>query len=204
MSTRLTAIHPLRVSVPLAVVLLCGCAGQPREPVPERIAAPPPGDLQLVEVRQDPQAHVGAPVRWGGTVIGSGRDADGNVRVQVVERRLDDAGRPLPGSPSDGRFVIRAAPDVNPDLYARGNDVTVAGTLDTPVDARVGDGTARLPVVRVEAFMLWGPYWRTDPWYPYGHGVWFPYGHGAPWYGPYRHFGPGHLPPHLHHPHGWW
>jgi outer membrane lipoprotein len=182
-------------------LLQAGCAGLEPEPVPEAIVIPPAGDLQLVEAGQSPDDHLGTRVRWGGTIIRVERDASGNSRVEVVERRLDDTGRPLPGSPSDGRFIILAAPSVDPDLYARGGEVTVAGVLADAVDGRIGDAPTRLPVVRVEQFVRWEPRWRSHPYYY------------DPWYGPHYRFGVGighgfHHPYHpgfWHHPyyHGW-
>jgi len=195
MGTRFGATNG--VCAVLAAALLAGCAGAPPQPVPEAVRSAPPGDLQLVEARQDPQRHLGARVRWGGTVIRVERDATGNARVEVLERRLDEDGRPLPGAPSDGRFVVFAAPSVDPDLYRRGAELTVAGVLEPPVEGRVGTATVELPVVRVEAFQRWARRWSHHPYHydPY----YDPYYH--PWYGPRVRFGVGvgirHL--HLHH-----
>ena len=156
---------------------------------------PPPGDLQLVEARQAPERHRGARVRWGGTVVATRRDDAGNTRVEVVERRLDDRGRPRPGSASDGRFVILAAPEVDSSLYLRGNEITVAGILDGTVDGSIGEQPQHFPVVRVEDFVRWESRW--------------PYHAYDPWYGPRVRFGVGigHYRHHHGHYHGhpyWW
>lgn len=185
------------LALALAALLLTACAGVAPEPVPEAITVAPPGDLQLVEALQAPDRHRGARVRWGGTIIGVERDEPGNARVEVLERRLDDGGRPLPGSASDGRFVILAAPSVDPALYERGGDVTVAGVLEQAVDGRIGDRPVRLPVVRVEQFVRWEPRWRDHPYYH------------DPWHGPHVRFGVGighggfYHPGYWHHPHGY-
>ena len=186
---RATARRAARCAALALPVLLAGCAGAPERPVPQAIREPPGGDLQLVEARQAPERYIGSRVRWGGTVVWVQRDAGGIATVEVLERRLDAGGRPLPGSASDGRFVIRAAPDVDSSLYRRGNDITVAGTVEAVIDGRIGDETVRLPVVRVDAFALWPPLYHPDPWYPYG----YPYRYGYdPWfYGPRAHFGIG-------------
>ena len=123
---------------------------------------------------------MGTAIRWGGHVIDVVRDDSGNARVQVLERRLDGDGRPLPGSPSDGRFIIEATPSVDPDLYTPGAAITVAGTITGVLDASVGNVRVRLPVVRVREFMHWEDAWGGDP-----------YGYPAPWYGPRVHFGVG-------------
>lgn len=183
----------LLAALVLAALVLSGCAGVQPQPVPERITRPPTGDLQLAEVRGAPERFLGSPVRWGGTVIEVERDAAGNARVQVLERRLDGEGRPIPGSASDGRFLILAAPDVDPDLYPRGAELTVAGTVREQQSVRIGDRSVAVPRVQVEVFQRWEPVWQASPYddpyyYPYP----YPYPwYGPPWYGPRVRFGVG-------------
>ena len=110
----------------------------------------------------------------------------------MLERRLDDRGRPLPGSPSDGRFAIRAAADEDPERYRRGNEITVSGTVEGSVASRIGNEQQRLPLVRVQTYVLW-----PRRWYP-------PYDYDPWYYGPRWHLGigVGHLHRHyrpLHH-----
>jgi len=178
----------------LAALLLGACATVPQQPVPQDIRHPPAGDLQLVEARQDPERHLGSTVRWGGTVVAVERDAGGNARVEVLERRLDEDGRPLPGSASDGRFVIRAAPEVDQSIYRRGSEITIAGTLEGVTDGRIGEEAVRLPVVRVHNFVQWPSYWRRYPYaYPYPlYYPYSPYGYDPWFYGP--RIGPGPFP----------
>lgn len=188
--------RPRSVDLPgvlaLTALVLSGCAGMQPLPVPERITQPPTGDLQLAEVRGDPARFVGSPVRWGGTVLEVEHDAAGNARVQVVERRLDGEGRPIPGSASDGRFLILATPEVDPDLYPRGAEITVAGTVREQQSVRIGDRTVAVPRVQVEVFQRWEPVWQTSPYDdPYYYPWYGPPWYGPPWYGPRVRFGVG-------------
>lgn len=148
----------------LAVPLLAGlggCAGL-APPLPAGIAAPPPGNLQLVEVLRDIPAHVGARVRWGGNVVLVTAEAGGARRIEVLERKLDAGGEPIQYSPSDGRFVIRAAPSVDPARYAIGAEITVAGTVRGAVKDSTG---ATVPLVEVASFVDWAPpvYYQYQP-----------------------------------------
>ena len=182
-------------SVVLALVLvgssalsaLSGCVATAPEPIPAAIHLPPRGDLQLVETSAHPAAHAGASVRWGGNVIAIERDSAGNALIQVIERRLDADGRPVAGSPSDGRFMIKATAAVDRNFYARDRLITVAGTLDGSATVQVGEKTLAIPLVHVNEFMLWlpnirddGPYWGYYDDYRYG-----------PGYGPHIGFGLG-------------
>ena len=130
---------------------------------------PPPGDLQLVEALAKPATHTGAAVRWGGNVIHVEHDNVGNAAIQIIERRLDAQGRPLEGSPSDGRFVIKATAEVDADFYARDRLITVFGTIVGTASTQVGDSSQSLPVIRVRDFMLWLPRWRDEPGWHHDH-----------------------------------
>jgi len=164
----------------MCISALSGCALPESRPIPAVILTPPPGDLQLIETSADPQKHAGATVRWGGNVIHFERDGAGNALIQVVERRLDADGRPIEGSASDGRFMIKATADVDPEFYARDRIITVSGTIDGGVTARIGEQTLSMPVVHVSEFMLWLPRYRYDPYWRH---------YDDHWYGPRVRFG---------------
>lgn len=164
-----------------ALSVLAGCALPVADPIPGAITTPPAGDLQLIETQVDPKAHTGKRVRWGGNVIQVNRDAAGTASIQVIERRLDAEGRPIEGSVSDGRFMIKAAAGVDPQFYSRDRLITVAGTIDGAVTAHTGASEKTMPLVRVSEFMLWLPQWRHDPYWR----------HDDRWYGPRIHFGVG-------------
>lgn len=180
------------------VVLLSGCAGM-GQPIPDAIRTPPAGNLQLAEVVGDPERFVGRAVRWGGEVMLVRRDGAGNALVEVLGRRLDDRGEPYAGGPSDGRFHIRASPEVDPELYRDGTAITVAGTVSGTSPAI--ESASRVPLVEVSAFMSWGPTWYPAPYYWHPHYPYYHYPYGYP-YGYHFGFRHHHYPFH-HHPY-WW
>ncbi|MGI9334666.1 MAG: Slp family lipoprotein [Gammaproteobacteria bacterium] len=163
----------------LVALLLSGCAAAPK-PLPEAIAQPPSGDLQLVEVTRDPESFAGSPVRWGGSVLsvtatGEKEAGEGAFHVEVVGRTLNRGGKPRLGSGSDGRFVILAPTAKDAEQYRAGDLITVAGTVLGATDGHIGDQPATFPLIRVSDHYRWreDPY-AWDPYYPYGH---YPYGH---------------------------
>jgi outer membrane lipoprotein len=189
----------LIISALVCLTALGGCALPASRVTPPSIVQPPPGDLQLVEALARPQAHAGATVRWGGNIIHVAHDSVGNATIQIIERRLDAQGRPLEGSPSDGRFVIKASAEVDPAFFARDRLLTVFGTIEGTVNTQVGDSTQSLPVVRVRDFMFWLPRWHDDPWHydPWHYDPWWHHGHHR--YGPNVRFGVGISNFHHHH-----
>ncbi len=74
----LAARHLFLLSVIVAATgLLAGCT-------PKVVRDMPPGDVQLTQVRHDMDGHVGAVVRWGGSII-SVENLEGMTRVEVLE-----------------------------------------------------------------------------------------------------------------------
>ena len=166
-----------RLGTLLAALWLTGCAIG--EPLPESITKAPAGNVQLVEVLRNVPAAVAAEtrVRWGGSVVELADEGAGVTRIEVLERKLDVGGRPLYYGPSDGRFVVRAAPDVDPWRYRIGSEITVAGAVEGAVQTSNGE---LAPVVRVRDFVRWrppAPIYRPYPWY-YDDPLWGP----GPWY----------------------
>lgn len=168
-------MFPALVAILIIGPLVVGCAGIPKE-----IRQAPPGDLQLSEVRSQPEAHLGALVRWGGGIV-SVDNGERETWVVVVGRPLDFSGRPKDTDQSPGRFLARFDGFLDPATYAEARELTVRGHLEVPQTRRVGDYPYLYPVLRVESSQLWEPlpkyppgYWRHpfydpwyDPWYPY-------------------------------------
>jgi outer membrane lipoprotein len=189
-------MSPMRTHLLFVVAtaaLLGGCATA----IPEAIRTAPPTDVQLAEVRGEPQRFVGSTVRWGGT-IASVRNLPQTTRIEVVGRRLDTDGRPLEEDQSAGRFVAEVEGFLDPTVFDKGREVTVRGRIESAVQERIGDHLYTYPLMRVEHLYLWAPrpppvgpypyyydpFWY-DPWYPWG----WPY---HPWRYPYPY-----------HPRGW-
>jgi len=163
----------------LVVFLLSGCAGTYEEtPIPESISQAPPGNLQLIEAMRQPELHQGTRVRWGGSVITILNGAEGITEIEILERRLDEQGRPSDQGSSDGRFLVRASQQVDADLYQVGSQVTVAGIFKKLQQHRVGNATQSLALVEVSDFIQWDdPY----PDYRYRYYYYPPY-YGRPFY----------------------
>lgn len=158
-----------------AVLLLAGCAAL-RRPLPADITRPPPRNLQLTEVQADIRAYRGAHVRWGGTVVQVAAAAGGATRVEILDRTLDAAGRPIMRPASNGRFIVEAAPKAKVRIYRIGSLVTVAGVVGGAARSSLG---RRVPVVRVAHVVRWRWQPSSVPAYPcYGSPWWY----GMPWH----------------------
>ena len=164
-----------RPSAPiLAGLLLSACVG-----VPQEIRNAPPGDLQPEVVRQQPDAHLGDRVRWGGQIVAV-ENEENETWVVMVARPLGFAGRPKDTDQSPGRFLARFEGFLDPATYKAERELTVSGRLEAPQTRSVGNYAYLYPVLRVEQSRLWEP----QPEYPPGYRS-YPY--YDPWYHPWHH-----------------
>jgi len=154
-------------------LFLTGCAT-----IPSAVRETPPGDLQLGEVRDNVNAHRDTLVRWGGTIVGV-ENKDNETWIAVSELKLDGSGRPKRNSPSAGRFLIRESGSHDPEIYAKGREITAVGVLADELKSSDGNQPHSLPVIKASEHKLWGPN-RRNSYYPdsYRYGYYPYYQHG--------------------------
>jgi len=153
-------------------VLAAGCAAQ----APPFVREPMPDNPALMQVSADTGAYAGRKVRWGGSIEQLENQAQ-ETWLEIVERPLDDNGRPRESDQSGGRFIVKIPGFLDPVIYARGRDITVTGSIDGDSRRKIGDFDYRYVVVNAASAHLWpplipapamyyDPFWY-DPWYPY-------------------------------------
>jgi outer membrane lipoprotein len=173
-------------------LIFSACATPPQD----AISVPPPVELTLSQVRSDVARYVNQRVRWGGTIVAvENRSRD--TYLEIVARTLDTYGRPRPSGESLGRFIARADGFLDPAIYSRNREITVAGTVEAKLTRAVGEYPYDYVVVHVDTRKLWeprltppyyrdpfydpfyDPFWpgRPGPWYP-----WYPWPPGYPYY----------------------
>jgi len=161
----------------LAAALLGGCASV----VPEDIRTAAPGKVQVVDVREHPQQYRNAVVRWGGIIVSTRNERDHTI-IEIVERDLDQEGRPRPVDRSQGRFLAKVSGFLDPAIYKPEREVTVRGRVEAVVEQSIGEYRYSYPVVLAEDAYLWQP--RLAPTrYPYNDP--FFYDPWSPWGWPY-------------------
>ncbi len=161
----------------IAAVLLGGCASV----VPEAIRNAAPGNVQIAQVREQPQQYRGTVVRWGGNIVSTRNERDDTV-IEVIARDLDSDGRPLEGDRSLGRFLVKAQGFLDPAIYKPERELTVRGPIEGVVEQAIGEYPYRFPLIQADSVYLWKPrpppqahprypYYDPffyDPWYPWG------------------------------------
>jgi outer membrane lipoprotein len=141
-------------------LLLSACTG-----LPPAIENAPAEKLSYGEVNLDINRYQDAPVRWGGVIIDVENQAQSSL-MQVVFYPLGFDGRPQLYKLGEGRFVIKSPEFLDPAVYTKNKEVTVAGTITGNIERRVGKRVVRVPLVSATAIHLWPPYVNNyNPYY---------------------------------------
>jgi outer membrane lipoprotein len=103
--------------------------------------------------------------------------------VQVLYYPLNYYGRPDLTKLNEGRFVIKSPEFLDPAIYTKKKEITVAGKLNGEIERTVGKKTIRVPLISSTVTHLWP---EIDRNYYYGYGGYggfgYPYYYGYPYY----------------------
>lgn len=133
-----------------------------------------------------------AQVRWGGQIVATEPQAQ-QTCFFVLKKPLDSQARPERNATSTGRFVACKQGFYDPEVFRKGRELTVTGTLNGTVQHKIGQYDYTYAKVDASTVYLWkkrpkytGPYEPFGPWYggfgPYWGPGWGPWGFG-PWGG---------------------
>jgi outer membrane lipoprotein len=150
--------------------------------------------LTFSEVLKNPDAHQGKIVVWGGEIVKTENQKDGTTLVEVLQRPLYGNDEPEAAEPSAGRFLVRANQFLDPRIYDKDREITVAGEILGSRTRLLGEMQYQYPLIQSEELHLWDarypaypspyyypyyprPYYYYDPWWDYP-----PYYYSYPYY----------------------
>ncbi|MDT8448888.1 MAG: Slp family lipoprotein [Wenzhouxiangellaceae bacterium] len=136
-----------------ALAVAAGCASSPFD---GRDAS----GLSPAEALENPD-RVGAPVLWGGRVVGIVNAGD-HTDLEVIALPLAYGDRPRRNADGGARFVIRQPGFLEPMTYAPGRFVTAYGIFSGIEKRAVGDFPVDHPVLESEQLELWPVDPNTD------------------------------------------
>jgi len=155
-----------------AIALLGGCVTVPQ---------PLQGNYTNITTASAQQGGAGGTiVRWGGEIIKT-EPGPQETCFYILSRPLDSQARPTRGNEGEnqGRFVACRTGFYDPEVFTRGRELTVTGTVHGTVTQKVGDYDYAYPCVEANVVYLW-PKRVANYGYP---GYYDPYW-GGPWGGP--------------------
>jgi outer membrane lipoprotein len=165
----------MRLYLLLACLALSACVG-----LPSAVRDVPVKDVSYSEASEHLNSYKDVAVRWGGVIIDVDNEENFTL-VQVLSYPLNFYGRPQLTKPSEGRFVIKSSEFLDPAVYAKDREITVAGALEGDIQRMIGKKAVQLPLLSSTAVYLWPVYQNS----PYGYG----YGYGGYGFSPFFGYG---------------
>lgn len=162
----------------LLYLLLSACST-----LPSAIEDAPLYDISYSQAIQNISNYKEAPVRWGGVIIDVENEQNFSL-VQVLYYPLNSYGRPRLDEPNEGRFLIKSTEFLDPAVYAKDKEITVAGLLKGDMERTIGKKIMRLPLISATVIHLW-PTYDSSNYYGYGG-----FGYGGFGYSPFYGYNP--------------
>lgn len=164
----------------LLPIIVTGCAS-----VPKPLAVGSFAELTPSEAQND--NFLGQHVRWGGGIANT-EPGKNETCFEIVSYPLDSTARPLETDLTWGRFIACAPAFYDPEVYAKGREVTVIGKIQGTTVRMLGEFEYRYPQINAETVYLWPkliPYSYYGSPYPYYNSFYGPYWSNAwgPWGG---------------------
>ena len=160
--------------------LLPGCAVISRPIMNEAVK-----DLNFPQLVETTDTYQGKTVILGGHVVEVRNEARQTVIV-VLQTPLGSGQEPQPPDRSQGRFMLKHEGFLDPEVYAKGRAITVAGRVlgtkreaidQEPYDYVVLEAREIHLWERMEDLYRYHPYYRSPAYAPYYRGQWrrYPY-----------------------------
>ncbi len=138
------------LSAAVLLLVLSGCA----YPISKELRQEAIGEPTFSMVLQEPAAHRGAVVIWGGIIMKTTNYKDG-AEIIVLETPLGFREKPKGRTHSQGRFIARSTKFLDPAVYARGKRITVAGEISGSTIKSIGQFPYVYPVIMAKEIKLW-------------------------------------------------
>ena len=166
----------------LILLLISGCGPV----ISEQVRRDSDTSLTFKEVLQNPDVFKGKNVIWGGEIIETLNRKEGDTQVVVLQTPLTGRGEPKEAENSEGRFIFQSSTYLDPQVYRKGRQVTVAGEIIGKETRPVGEMSYQHPVMKSREIYLWEDYSDYPPYFPYSY--YYPYYYGK-YYGGYYDWG---------------
>jgi outer membrane lipoprotein len=177
----------IKLFLAMLITTLLGCGCTPI--IPRTVLEQVNRAITFEALKENPAAYKGQTVLLAGVIV-KNTNTPAGATLEVYQTEMDWEDRPIHTDISKGRFLVDYADFLDPEIYSKERQITVAGKVLGVRFLTLGEMEYPYPVVAAEAIHLWKkikplPY-DPYPWYPMGSPwAWGPWGFGGPWYGPY-------------------
>jgi outer membrane lipoprotein len=140
--------------------------------------------LSFAQLRANPEAYTDRMVMLGGDILAV-RNVEGGTLLEILQKPLDSYERPYLTDHTEGRFMVHCTQYLDPVVYKKGREITVAGRVLGVRKGPIGEVEYTYPLLSCVELYLWpepvplvpSPYprWYWDPWYWDRPWFWRPY-----------------------------
>ena len=110
--------------------------------------------LSFEELLKDPEAFRGKTVLLGGDIIET-ENFPGKTLIIVLQRPLNSKEKPSGKDKSRGRFIISVPEFLDPAIYGKGREITVAGTVAGKEVRTLDKIKYAYPIIERRELYLW-------------------------------------------------
>lgn len=126
---------------------------------PEAVAEESSDNAVFAAVDAHPYSYLGHQVRWGGMITAVENWGTNDTVLIIAKKTLDSQGKPLADAGNQGQFMARVNGFLSPTVYAKGQFVTVAGTIVGSESRAIDDNPDSYPFITVNDYSAW-PEWQ--------------------------------------------
>lgn len=156
-----------RIIIIVAFIACVSCS-----PVSKEIIQRADQTLMIKEVQKSIEHYKGRMILWGGVIIETINRPEETL-IMVMQTSLNYEKRPINLDQSEGRFIVKQAGFLDPSIYVKDRQITVAGVVSGKEELPLGEIRYAYPVITATQLILWAkqeyPPYYYDPWY------WEPY-----------------------------
>jgi len=172
------------VLLTITFFFISSCAHVISEPVREKARI----DIPFSSIKGNIDKYKGTTFILGGIIVATKNTEDGTI-IEAVHTDVDSLGRIIDPDRSSGRFMIIEKGYLDPMIFKKGREITIAGELIGSRKKKIGEVEYTYPLFELKEFYLWKEergYHIIPPPYPY-HLYWYkyPYWWYDGWYVPY-------------------
>jgi outer membrane lipoprotein len=175
MNSRISLKSALTV---IGVSLLAACTS-----VPTQLQ----GEYTEVSPSRVQPATYGTDVRWGGVLVDT-RNEEDRTCFEVLSRELDKYMRPKVEDRTAGRFIACTQGFHDPEVYAKGREVTVVGEIKNVERRKIEEFDYQYPMLAVNDLVLWQKRKRVMVYNNHYDPFYYPYYWGRPYGGYYPYY----------------
>lgn len=111
-------------------------------------------DVPLFEVRENIDKYKGSTLILGGFIVKATKEEESSV-LEIVQNPIDRYGVIIDRDVSEGRFLAVYKGYLDPLIYKKNREVTLAGRIIGTRVKALGDAEYNYPIVEVVEIFLW-------------------------------------------------